>query len=98
MSVTGTWNLTLNSPLGDQSATLQIQEAGGAYQGTLQGKAEPTAVEELKVDGGSVGFSADADTPVGRLKLAFSGTVAGDGISGTYNTPFGAFNFSGTRA
>ena len=36
MSVTGTWNLTLNSPLGDQSATLQIQEAGGAYQGTLR--------------------------------------------------------------
>jgi len=53
MSVTGTWNLTLNSPLGDQAATLQIQEAGGAYAGTLQGKAEPTAVEELKVDGGT---------------------------------------------
>ena len=98
MSVTGTWNLTLNSPLGDQAATLQIQEAGGAYTGTLQGKAEPTAVEELKVDGGNVGFSADADTPVGRLKLAFSGTVSGDGLSGTYSTPFGAFNFSGTRA
>jgi autotransporter translocation and assembly factor TamB len=98
MSVTGTWNLTLNSPLGDQSATLQIQETGGAYQGTLKGKAEPTAVEELKVDGSNVGFSADWRVRVGRLKLAFSGTVSGDGLSGTYSTPFGAFNFSGTRA
>ena len=36
MSVTGTWNLTLNSPLGDQNATLQIQEAGGAYTAPSQ--------------------------------------------------------------
>lgn len=98
MSVTGTWNLTLNSPLGDQAATLQIQEAGGAYQGTLKGQGDPTAVEELKVDGANVAFAADADTPVGRLRLGFSGAVAGDTLSGTYSTPFGGFGFSGTRA
>jgi hypothetical protein len=98
MSVTGTWNLTLNSPLGDQNATLQIQEAAGAYTGTLAGNSGPANVEELKVDGTNVGFSADADTPVGRLKLGFSGAVAGDTLTGTYSTPFGAFNFSGTRA
>jgi hypothetical protein len=98
MSVTGTWNLTLNSPLGDQAATLQIQEAGGAYQGTLKGQNDPTVVEELKVDGANVAFAADADTPVGRLRLGFSGSVAGDTLSGTYSTPFGGFSFSGTRA
>lgn len=98
MSVTGTWNLTLNSPLGDQAATLQIQEADGAYQGTLKGQGDPTAVEELKVDGANVAFAADADTPVGRLRLGFSGSVAGDTLSGTYSTPFGGFSFSGNRA
>jgi hypothetical protein len=98
MSVTGTWNLTLNSPLGAQPATLQIQEAGGAYQGTLTGKADPTPAEQLKVDGLTLSFSADADTPVGKLNLAFTGAVAGDSISGKYETPFGAFDFSGTRA
>ncbi len=98
MSVTGTWNLTLNSPLGDQAATLQIQEAGGAYQGTLKGQGDPTAVEDLKVDGSNVAFAADADTPVGRLRLAFSGAVSGDTLSGTYSTPFGGFNFSGNRS
>jgi hypothetical protein len=45
-----------------------------------------------------VSFAADADTPVGRLNLAFSGTVDGDKISGKYQTPFGGFDFSGTRA
>jgi hypothetical protein len=97
MSVTGTWNLTLNSPLGDQAATLQIQEADGAYQGTLKGQGDPTALEELKVEGTNVGFSADADTPVGRLKLGFTGAVDGDKLSGTYSTPFGGFSFTGTR-
>jgi hypothetical protein len=98
MSVTGTWNLTINSPLGAQPATLQIQESGGAYQGTLTGKADPAPAEQLKVDGTSLSFSADADTPVGKLKLDFSGTVTGDSIAGKYQTPFGAFDFSGTRA
>jgi len=98
MSITGTWNLTLNSPLGAQQAQLQIQEVGGAYQGTLSGKAEPAPVEELKVDGSNVAFSADADTPVGKLRLAFTGAVTGDTLAGKYSTPFGAFDFSGTRA
>jgi len=98
MSITGTWNLTMNSPLGAQPAILQVQEAGGAYQGTLTGKAAPTPLEELKVDGGNVAFSADADTPVGRMKLGFSGAVTGDSLAGKYTTPFGAFDFSGTRA
>jgi hypothetical protein len=98
MSVTGTWNLTMNSPLGAQPATLRIQESGGAYEGTLTGKADPTPAQALKVDGANVSFNADADTPVGKLNLAFSGTVTGDAIAGKYETPFGAFDFSGTRA
>lgn len=97
MSVTGTWHLTLNSPLGDQAATLQIEEAGDSLQGTLKGQGDPTPLEELKVDGSNVAFAADADTPVGRLRLAFSGAVAGDALTGTYSTPFGGFSFSGTR-
>ena len=38
MSVTGTWNLTLNSPLGDQAARLDLHDTSGALDGTLTGK------------------------------------------------------------
>lgn len=98
MSITGTWNLTLSSPLGAQSAVLVLEDAAGALQGTLAGKGDPSPLQNLTVDGDNVQFSADADTPVGRLNLAFTGVAAGDAISGKYNTPFGAFDFSGTRA
>lgn len=98
MSVTGTWNLTLNSPLGDQSARLDITGDEGALQATLAGKGDATAVERFAVNGNEVSFAADADTPVGRLNLAFTGTVEGDRMSGKYQTPFGGFDFSGTRA
>lgn len=97
MSVTGTWNLTLNSPLGDQAARLDIHEAEGAFQGTLTGKADPSPLQRLTVEGTNVSFSADADTPVGRMSLAFTGAVTGDTLAGKYSTPFGAFDFSGTR-
>jgi hypothetical protein len=98
MSITGTWNLTLNSPLGDQSARLDVTEAGGALQATLTGKGDPTPAQRFEVNGNDVSFAADADTPVGRLNLAFSGTVDGDKLAGKYQTPFGGFDFSGTRA
>jgi hypothetical protein len=98
MSITGTWNLTLNSPLGDQAARLDISDTDGVLHGTLTGKGDPTPVQRLEVNGSEVSFAADADTPVGRLNLAFSGAVTGDAISGKYQTPFGGFDFSGTRA
>ena len=97
MSVTGTWNLTLKSPLGDQAARLDLHELDGSMQGTLTGKGDPAALQGLNVDGGNLAFSADADTPVGRLNLAFTGAVTGDTLAGTYSTPFGAFDFSGSR-
>ena len=98
MSVTGTWNLTLNSPLGDQAARLDLHDTSGALDGTLTGKGDPAPLQRVAFDGSVVSFAADADTPVGRLNLAFSGTVTGDTLAGKYETPFGAFNFSGTRA
>jgi autotransporter translocation and assembly factor TamB len=98
VSATGRWTLTLNSPLGAQAATLAIEEAGGTYSGTLTGSGAPSALEDLKVDGPSVSFAADADTPVGRMKLTVNGAIAGDCVSGKYGTPFGEFDFSGTRA
>lgn len=94
MPVTGTWNLTMNSPLGDQQATLKLDEAGG----TLTGKSDPVPVQRLTIDGGNISFTADADTPVGKLNLAFTGILSETGISGTYATPFGSFNFSGVPA
>jgi hypothetical protein len=98
MSITGTWNLTLNSPLGDQSARLDVTEADGALQATLTGKGDPTPAQRFEFTGNEVSFAADADTPVGRLNLAFAGTIDGDKLSGKYQTPFGGFDFSGTRA
>jgi autotransporter translocation and assembly factor TamB len=100
MSIAGNWKLTLNSPLGAQQADLSLQEADGSYQGTLGGSmgGAGNPVEELKVEGDNVSFAADADTPVGRLRLAFTGTVAGDAMTGKYRIPFGEFDFSGTRA
>jgi hypothetical protein len=97
MSITGTWNLTLKSPLGDQAARLDLHEFDGSVQGTLTGKGDPAALQRVTVDGANLAFSADADTPVGRMNLAFTGSVTGDTLAGTYSTPFGAFEFSGNR-
>jgi hypothetical protein len=98
VSTAGKWTLTLNSPLGAQSAILAIEEAGGSCSGTLTGSGAPSPLEDLVVDGEGFSFAADADTPVGRMRLTIKGAVVGDSVSGKYGTPFGEFDFSGTRA
>lgn len=98
MSITGTWNLTLKSPLGDQAARLDLHEIEGTVQGTLTGKGDPAPLQGLALDGANITFSADADTPVGRMNLSFTGALKDDTLAGTYSTPFGAFEFSGGRA
>ena len=98
MSVTGTWNLTLNSPLGDQAASSTCRMRAVSCRARSPARATRAAAAGLGRGRHVVSFAADADTPVGRLNLAFSGTVIGDSLSGKYETPFGAFDFSGTRA
>jgi len=98
MSVVEKWNLTLNSPLGPQPAVLEIEAIGGGFQGSLAGTSGPSPVEDLSVEGERVSFTADADTPVGRLRLTVSGSVIDDRMAGKYRMSFGEFDFSGTRA
>ena len=55
------------------------------------------ALDDVSVDGNSVSFKAEVNTPMGKVNLAFEGTVDGDSISGQVNTSMGSNPFSGTR-
>src|SRR5579863_2532028 len=100
MSVTGTWNVVMQSPMGAQNATLDLQEDGSTLTGTMSAAAAPEAMQitDGTVSGDTVTWKAALTQPM-PITLEFSATVAGDSISGTVKLgSFGESAFEGTRA
>ena len=98
MSADGTWNTTMNTPMGAQQGTLTLSTEGGSLTGKLSGPQGDIDLEDGTVDGDNLTWKASITTPM-AMTLEFAATVSGDEISG--NVKLGAFgdaSFSGTRA
>ncbi len=98
MSADGTWNTTLNTPMGAQTGKLDLQTDGNTLTGTLSGAQGTLELKEGNVDGNNLSWKCDITTPM-AMTLEFTATIDGDSISG--NVKLGAFGnapLSGTRA
>jgi hypothetical protein len=97
MAVDGKWEIVINSPLGAQKASLDIKTDGNVLSGTQQAAQGSGPLENGKVDGNNVSWSAKITSPM-PLTLDFSGTVDGDKLSGSVKAgAFGSFPFAGSR-
>ncbi len=98
MSADGTWNTTMNTPMGAQNGTMTLSTEGGTLTGTLSGPQGEIELTDGTVDGDTLTWKADITSPM-AMTLEFTATVDGDSMSG--NVKLGAFGdatFSGTRA
>lgn len=97
MSVSGNWSITIKSPMGPMPITLALQQEDGAVQGTMSGQGQTSPISDGKIDGDTLSWSTSVTTPM-KMTLEFSGTVAGDKISGSVKVGFmGKFSFEGGR-
>ena len=98
MAVDGNWNLTMTTPMGERQATLSLKEAGGTLTGTQGADGNSAEIFEGTVNGDNVSWKVSITNPM-PLTLEFTGTVAGDSISGEMGIgPMGSFPFTGARA
>ena len=99
MSVDGTWNLSMKTPIGERKSTLALTTAGTTLTGKLTAdEGASTDIFEGKADGDNVTFKASIKSPM-TLTLEFGAPVAGDKISGNVGAgAVGSWPFSGTRA
>ena len=98
MSADGTWNLTMNTPMGERRSTLTLSTAGGTLTGTQEADGNTTDITDGSVSGNDVSWKVAITNPM-PLTLTFSGSVNGDTLNGTADTGmFGSFPFEGTRA
>jgi len=97
MSVDGTWNVKMETPMGTRAATLTLKADGGALTGTMGGAEGSTDIYDGTASGNSVTWKTDISQPM-PLTLEFSATVDGDAISGSVKLGmFGNAPLSGTR-
>lgn len=98
MAVDGNWNISVETPIGTQAATLSLSTADGTLSGTQGAEGKSAAITDGKVEGNKVSWKIAITNPM-PLTLEFEGTVEGDRIAGKANAgAFGAMPFSGTRA
>lgn len=98
MSADGSWNCTINSPMGAQQATMTLSTEGGSLSGKMEGAQGTQEFSGGSVDGNSLAWNVEMTSPM-PMTLEITAEVDGDAISG--NVKLGAFGeatFSGTRA
>lgn len=97
-SVDGTWNTTMNTPMGAQQGTLTLVSSGDGLSGKITGPQGEIDIDEGTVEGNKATWKAKLTSPM-PMTLEFDAEVEGDNIKG--NVKLGAFGnatFSGTRA
>ena len=97
MAADGKWEITINSPMGAVKATLDLATEGATLTGTQQAAQGSGPLENGKVDGNNLAWSAKISSPM-PMTLDFAGAVEGDKLSGTVKAgSFGSFPFTGSR-
>ena len=98
MAADGTWNLTMQTPMGERRSTVTLSTAGGALTGTQEAEGNTTDIAEGMITGDNVTWKVSITNPM-PLTLTFSGIVEGNSLTGSADTGmFGSFPFEGTRA
>ena len=97
MAVDGKWEITINSPMGAQKAILDLATSGDTLTGTQAAAQGSGPLENGKVDGNNLTWSAKISSPM-PMTLDFTGAVDGDKLSGSVKAgSFGSFPFTGNR-
>ena len=97
MSVAGTYNVTVKSPMGDQAGTFTVNVDGDSFTGSLVGGLGSMDANEGKVDGNKLTWKMDMKVPM-PMTLECEATVDGDTVTGAVKAgAFGSMPLSGTR-
>ncbi|KWV90358.1 hypothetical protein [Erythrobacter sp. YT30] len=97
MSVDGTYNTTVKSPMGDQSGKFTVVTDGDTFTGKMEGGMGSMDVEEGKVDGNTLTWKMNMTVPM-PMTLECEATVEGDTLAGNVNAgAFGAMPLTGEK-
>ena len=95
--IEGTWMLAIPMPSGVETPSLKVRERDGKFKATLKGRRGSTRIRNFTLEGKSIAFTQNVQTPAGEMEMKFRGSIQGDRIQGVIELPMGILPFSGTR-
>ncbi|MEY2942021.1 MAG: hypothetical protein RLY97_35 [Pseudomonadota bacterium] len=98
MSVAGSYNISIKTPMGDQTALFTVNVDGDSFSGSSVGAMGSMDVADGQVDGDTLTWKMDMKVPM-PMTLDCDAVVDGDAITGNVRAgAFGSMAMSGTRA
>ncbi|WP_432086278.1 hypothetical protein [Streptomyces sp. bgisy095] len=82
MSVKGTWDLSVSTPVGRMKAVVELREQDAVLTGVAHGAGEEVPLGDIVLDGDRLTWKQSITKPM-RLDLVFDVTVDGDTLRGT---------------
>lgn len=96
-NVDGSYDVTIKSPMGDQSAVLTVNSDGDSFDGQMAGGLGTMEISGGQVDGDTLNWTMDMTVPM-PMALEATATVDGDAITGSVKAgAFGEMALSGMR-
>ncbi|MBX7496708.1 hypothetical protein K3172_12655 [Qipengyuania sp. 6B39] len=99
MSVAGTYDTVVKSPMGDQKGTFTVVpgDDGETFSGSMAGGMGSMNTEDGKIDGNTLTWKMNMTVPM-PMTLNCTATVDGDQLTGTVNAgAFGDMPLTGQR-
>ena len=98
MSVDGTYEININSPMGNLTGLLTLKEESGSLSGKIESKLGKGEFSGGKVDGNRAVYDVQLNSPMGKVTLSCNAVVDEKGINGEVKAGnFGTFPFSGQK-
>lgn len=96
----GTWNIIIQTYMGDQRSTLELQADGKTLNGKVidAGTGNSAPLFDGEVDGEKFSYKVTLKLPIGELTFEMIGELVGEKLQGKSVNPMGEFDFTGTRA
>ena len=99
MAVDGTYNIELQTQMGNRPGKITLKADGDSLSGTYNTERGDQEFSGGTVSGDDVAWTVSMSGPQGQMNLDFKAKVTGDEISGTVQLgTFGSATFKGTRA
>ena len=96
--LSGTWTLTIETPMGISNPVLTLWKSGGGYEGSYESRRGKRVVEDVVVEGQTFSFRMMVSMPMGDFEMVYKGSIEGEKISGTIGNPMGEIAFVGKRS
>ena len=96
--LSGTWTLTIETPMGISNPILTIRKSADGYDGTYESQRGKRGVEDIEVMGQAFSFRMMVSMPMGDFEMVYKGLIDGEKISGTIGNAMGEIAFVGRRS